>query len=120
MQHVVPELSNQEHSFLRHRAAWIIGMFSDLPWSTPANAQACLQALMMCLRDAELPVKVSAAATFQHVLGEDGWVFGLLLLCFTLVWFGLVWSGLVWFGLVWFGLVWFGLVWFGLLWLGVA
>ena len=68
MQHVVPELGNAEHSFLRYRAAWFVGMFADLPWSSPQNAQACLQALMLCLRDPELPVKVSAAATFQHAL----------------------------------------------------
>ena len=48
----------------------------------------------------------------------SGW--GVLGVCWYLVWCGVVWCGVVWCGVVWCGVVWCGVVWCGVVWCGVV
>lgn len=68
--HVVPDLSSPQ-KFLRLRSAWCLEQFQDLHWKNPESTGKMLQGVMMCLEDAELPVKAQACVTVGSLLDQE-------------------------------------------------
>ncbi|KAF9586016.1 hypothetical protein BGW38_010410 [Lunasporangiospora selenospora] len=68
--HVFPEFKSQ-HPFLRARACEMINQFSDLDFEDPNNIAIAFAGLMDCLRDPELPVKVTAALALRPMIRHE-------------------------------------------------
>ncbi|KAG0045066.1 hypothetical protein BGZ83_009681 [Gryganskiella cystojenkinii] len=70
VQHVFPEFKSQ-HPFLRARACEMLNQFSDLDFEDPNNIAIAFTSLMECLRDTELPVKVTAALALRPMIRHE-------------------------------------------------
>ncbi|KAG0308818.1 hypothetical protein BGZ98_006751 [Dissophora globulifera] len=68
--HVFPEFKSQ-YPFLRARACEMINQFSDLDFKDPSNIAIAFTGLMECLRDTEVPVKVTAALALQPMIRHE-------------------------------------------------
>ncbi|KAF9898563.1 hypothetical protein BX616_003874, partial [Lobosporangium transversale] len=68
--HVFPELKSQ-YPFLRARACEMINQFSDLDFNDKNNLAIAFAGLMECLRDQELPVKVTAALALRPMIRHE-------------------------------------------------
>lgn len=61
-----------KYGFLRARAAWIIGQFSKMEWTSKEHNSFSVQAVCHSLSDSELPVKLEAALAISRlVMNED-------------------------------------------------
>ncbi|KAI1302858.1 hypothetical protein EDD11_005462 [Mortierella claussenii] len=68
--HVFPEFKSQ-YPFLRARACEMINQFSDLDFEDSNNIAIAFTSLMECLRDQELPVKVTAALALRPMIRHE-------------------------------------------------
>jgi hypothetical protein len=68
--HVMMEFQNPV-GFLRARACWVYGQFSDIKFRFPNNLLAALEAVVKCLADPELPVRVQAALALRKFLDAE-------------------------------------------------
>ncbi|KAG0255719.1 hypothetical protein BG011_004960 [Mortierella polycephala] len=65
--HVFPEFKSQ-YPFLRARACEMVHQFSELDFVDPNNIAIAFASLMDCMRDTELPVKVTAALALRPMI----------------------------------------------------
>ncbi|KAG0017779.1 hypothetical protein BGZ80_007926 [Entomortierella chlamydospora] len=68
--HVFPDFKSQ-YPFLRARACEMINQFSDLDFKDTNNIAIAFTGLMECLRDSELPVKVTAALALRPMIRHE-------------------------------------------------
>ncbi|KAF9361062.1 hypothetical protein BGX26_006150 [Mortierella sp. AD094] len=68
--HVFPDFKSQ-YPFLRARACEMINQFSDLDFKDTSNVAIAFTGLMECLRDSELPVKVTAALALRPMIRHE-------------------------------------------------
>ena len=68
--HVMMEFQNPV-GFLRARACWVYGQFSDIKFRYPANLLAALECVVKCLGDPELAVRVNAALSLRKFLHAE-------------------------------------------------
>ncbi|KAG0224632.1 armadillo-type protein [Mortierella sp. GBAus27b] len=68
--HVFAEFKSQ-HPFLRARACEIVNQFSELDFVDPNNVAIAFTSLMDCLRDEQLPVKVTAALALRPMIRHE-------------------------------------------------
>ena len=68
--HVMTEFPSQV-GFLRARACWVYGQFSDIKFKFPANMLNALERVVGCMADPELPVRVQAALALQKFLRAE-------------------------------------------------
>lgn len=68
--YVFPLFTNP-HGFLRARACWVLNYFAEIEFKAPANAVMATQAVLQCLGDSQLPVKVEAALCLQTLLNAQ-------------------------------------------------
>ncbi|CAG9318755.1 unnamed protein product [Blepharisma stoltei] len=65
--HVLPEFGSQI-GFLRSRAIWMYGQFTNFPYSDPSHQQLVVQKTCQLLQDPELPVRIEAAIALPRLL----------------------------------------------------
>eukprot|EP00771_Trimastix_marina_P001384 gnl/Trimastix_PCT/2454.p1 GENE.gnl/Trimastix_PCT/2454~~gnl/Trimastix_PCT/2454.p1 ORF type:complete len:996 (+),score=362.35 gnl/Trimastix_PCT/2454:36-3023(+) len=70
LNHVLPEFQSPE-GFLRARACWIYGQFSDVPMTQPERFTQAIQCVLQCLNDTEIPVRIQAALAIRYLLNDD-------------------------------------------------
>jgi hypothetical protein len=68
--HVIPLLESP-HAFLRERACELLNRFEEMEWKSRDNTLLAFQGISKCLRDKELPVRVSAALGMSSLLREE-------------------------------------------------
>jgi hypothetical protein len=60
IQHVLPEFDNKQVPFLRARACYTVGKYSELLWKNEAAHQQAVTRCVESLRDPEIPVQIEA------------------------------------------------------------
>ncbi|SCV67913.1 BQ2448_5524 [Microbotryum intermedium] len=67
--HVLPEFKS-EHGILRYRVCEVVEKYEsfDMKWETRTNLDAILHALMNCITDPELPVRIQAAIALPELI----------------------------------------------------
>ncbi|KAG0361643.1 hypothetical protein BG005_007650 [Podila minutissima] len=68
--HIFPDFKSQ-YPFLRARACEMMNKFSDLDFEDTNNVGVAFTGLMECLRDGELPVKVTAALALRPMIRHE-------------------------------------------------
>ncbi|KAG0343672.1 hypothetical protein BG004_005100 [Podila humilis] len=68
--HIFPDFKSQ-YPFLRARACEMVNHFSDLDFEDASNVGVIFNGVMECLRDTELPVKVTAALALGRMIQHE-------------------------------------------------
>ena len=62
VQHVLPSFQSQ-HGHVRAKAAWCAGVYAEIEFANPQNFMNLFAAVVNCLKDPDLPVKVDAVVS---------------------------------------------------------
>jgi hypothetical protein len=62
--HVLPEFTSPL-PFLRARACWVFGQFFEIPYTSGDTFLFGLRAVLNCISDSELPVRIKAAVALR-------------------------------------------------------
>eukprot|EP01135_Chromosphaera_perkinsii_P012403 Nk52_evm14s2657 gene=Nk52_evmTU14s2657 len=68
--HVLPEFQSR-FGFLRARACYIVHSFSMVKYKNDQNIVACLENVVRCMRDTDIPVRVEAAMALRVLIRYD-------------------------------------------------
>jgi len=68
--HVLPEFESQ-HGFLRARACWVYQQYWDFDFQNKDGFLAALRGNLSCMKDKQLPVRVSAALALKFLMQND-------------------------------------------------
>jgi hypothetical protein len=67
---VLPEFTSP-CAFLRSRACWIVEYLDEINWEDLTTLEGLLHGLLQGLRDASLPVQVSASCSLRFLIGNE-------------------------------------------------
>eukprot|EP01080_Neovahlkampfia_damariscottae_P008673 gene8673-620_t len=66
--HIIPELFNKIHPYLRSRACWVLSKFVNIQWQDKKTFTAGLEGVIQCIQDKDLPVKIEASVTLSEMI----------------------------------------------------
>ncbi|EFC40708.1 importin-7 [Naegleria gruberi] len=68
---VFPEFTNTQQPYLRARACWALGRFSEISYKNPSTMNDGMKHVLNCLQDKQIPVRIQAGLTLSCLLNLE-------------------------------------------------